>query len=99
MYDNDDNAARIVPHLCNTVADPVLYALRRDEFRKGFKDTFRQLQSVSILCSGQQDPANVETGPSVEVEGIDLCRGCQGQSLQHSKAEWAQGNSLPCSCG
>ena len=62
--------ATILAALCNTVADPIVYALRGDEFRKGLKDTLQQLQSVLILCSGRKDPANVETCRAVEVRGI-----------------------------
>ena len=58
----------ILAALCNTIADPIVYALRGDEFREGFKEAI--LQSGSIFCCKGQNPADVATGGEVELNGV-----------------------------
>ena len=60
----------ILAALCNTIADPIVYALRGDEFRKGFKEAIKQLQSGSIFCCRGQSLADVATGGEVELNGV-----------------------------
>ena len=53
--------------LCNTVADPVVYALRGDEFRKGFKDTLQQIASTASAMRLSSLPScNSQTAPDRE---------------------------------
>ena len=53
--------------LCNSAADPVVYALKGDEFRKAFQATLRQFAStgfgrklLSVLCCRKQHDTDME---------------------------------------